>query len=70
MNILVIVLMVISAILLVLSFTKGQNSIWGGATVGIVVGLIVGLVIGELPNGLMLGFSLGAIIGFALDVVG
>ena len=70
MDILVIVLMAISVILLVLSFTKGQNSIWGGATVGIVVGLIVGLVIGDLRNGLMLGFSLGAIIGFALDVVG
>ena len=62
--------MVVSGILLGLSFFRGQNAVWGRATTGLVVGIIVGLVMGNFLNGLMWGFAVGTLIGFGADLLG
>jgi len=64
------VLMIISAILLFVSFFRGQNAIWGGATAGVVIGVIVGLVRGDFAEGLMWGFAIGTLSGSVTDLVG
>ena len=55
------ILIIVSALVLALSFFRGQNAIWGGATGGVVIGLIVGLVIGNWSKGLMWGGRCGHI---------
>jgi hypothetical protein len=62
MELWLIIMTVVAAILLVLFFGRGQNAVWGGATLGVIVGLILALVKHDW-NLMALSFSAGTYAG-------
>jgi hypothetical protein len=47
---------ILSGVVLVIYLRRGQNAVWGGATLGILVGGVVGLIKGDVLNFLGWGF--------------
>lgn len=69
------VLGVIAAILLIINFRKGQNSVWGGLSLGVIVGLIIAVVLAFMGNGfnwlvILKTITIGTIVGFLADLLG
>ena len=65
-----LILTIISAVALVLFFFKGQNAVWGGATIGAIIGLVVGLITGDVVRGLQWGFTIGTVVGVVAELMG
>lgn len=69
------VLGVIAAILLIINFRKGQNSVWGGLSLGVIVGLIIAIVLAFMGKGfnwfvILKTITIGIIVGFLADLLG
>lgn len=68
-----IILGVISVILLIISFSRGRNAIWGGLTLGIIVGLVTAIIYGAMgrPDWLILvkGGIIGVLVGFIFEII-
>ena len=65
-----VILAIVSAVVLVLFFFKGQNAVWGGGTIGAIIGLIAGLIMGDVVTGLLWGFSVGTLVGLGAELMG
>lgn len=65
-----LILTIISAVALVLFFFKGQNAVWGGATVGAVIGVIAGAIAGGVVTGVEWGFTVGTVVGIVAELMG
>jgi hypothetical protein len=61
---------ILSGVVLVIYFSRGQHAVWGGATLGILVGVVVGLIKGDVLNFLGWGFIGGTLVGFVFDLLG
>jgi len=69
------ILTIISGILLILYFSSGRNSVWGGLTLGIIIGLIAVLIFVFRGNGFdwyIIGEAaiIGTLAGFIADLLG
>ncbi|PIQ06000.1 MAG: hypothetical protein COW72_02370 [Candidatus Nealsonbacteria bacterium CG18_big_fil_WC_8_21_14_2_50_37_10] len=69
------ILTIISGILLILYFSGGRNSVWGGLTLGIIVGVIAALIFVFRGNGFdwhIIGKAaiIGTLAGFIADLLG
>jgi len=69
------VLGVIAAILLIINFRKGQNSVWGGLSLGIIIGFIIAIVLAFMGKGfnwfvILKTITIGTIVGFLADLLG
>jgi hypothetical protein len=65
----------IIAIILLLVFARGKNSVWGGLTLGVIIGLIIAIVFifkGEIFSWSILKKSaiIGVLAGVAADLLG
>ena len=65
-----LILTISSAVALVLFFFKGQNAVWGGATIGAIIGLVAGAITGGVVIGLEWGFSIGTVVGVVAELMG
>lgn len=65
-----LVVFVIAACALVLSFFSGPNAIWGAAILGLGAGLIWGLVTGQGISLILRGFAVGAVVGLGAEILG
>jgi len=66
---------IIALILAIIYFRKGQNSVWGGLTIGIIVGFIIAVIQAFMGRGFNWHFILkaittGIIVGFLADLLG
>lgn len=69
------ILGLISVVMLVITFFKGKNAVWGGLTIGIVLGFILGLIYMFLGKGFDWSFIykaaiIGIILGFLSEMLG
>jgi len=69
------VLGVIAVILLIINFRKGQNSVWGGLTLGVIVGFIIAVILAFMGKGfnwdvILRAITVGTIVGFLADLLG
>jgi hypothetical protein len=69
------ILGLISAVMLVITFFKANNAVWGGLTISIVLGFILGLIYMLLGKGFDWSFIykaaiIGIIIGFLSELLG
>jgi len=62
--------LILSGVLLAIYFKRGRNTVWGGATVGLILGCIVGIFKGDFLVVLGWGFCLGTLSGFGADLLG
>ena len=67
-------LIVVAVIALIISFSSGKNSVWGGLTLGIIIGVIwaiVASVIGkDFHAVIILRLAvIGALVGFGFDLL-
>ena len=65
-----LVLVIISFVALALTFSKGRNAIWGGATIGLILGVIVGIFRSPFFTTLGYGFVIGTFAGIAAELLG
>jgi len=65
-----IILVIISLVALALTFSKGRNAIWGGATAGIILGAIVGIFKPPFFTTLGYGFVIGTFAGLLAEFLG
>ena len=66
---------VIAVILLIINFRKGQNSVWGGISLGAIVGFIITVILAFMGKGfnwfvILKAVIVGTIIGFLADLLG
>jgi thiamine transporter ThiT len=64
------ILAIIAAILMVLSFVRRQNTIWGGATIGLIVGVIIAMVKNFNWSITYKAVVIGILVGFIADLLG
>jgi hypothetical protein len=69
------VLGVITVILLIINFRKGQNSVWGGLSLGVIAGFIIAVILAFMGKGfnwyvILKVITVGTIIGFLADLLG
>lgn len=69
------VLGVIAIILLIINFRKGQNSVWGGLSLGVIVGFIIAVILALMGKGfnwlvILRAIIVGIIVGFLADLLG
>ena len=63
-------LVLVCLILLALSFFRGRNPIWGGATGGVILGAIVGIFKAPFLTTLAYGFVIGTLLGLLAETLG
>jgi hypothetical protein len=61
---------ILSGVVLVIYFRRGQNAVWAGAGIGILVGVVVGLIKGDVLNFLGWGFIGGTLVGLVAELLG
>ena len=64
-----------AAILLVVYFRRGRNSVWGGLSLGIIVGIIIAIILAFTGKGfnwfiILRSAAIGTIVGFLADLLG
>lgn len=64
------ILVIIAVILLVISFFRRRNAIWGGATIGLITGLIVAIFQKFNWSIVWKVFTIGVLIGAVADLLG
>lgn len=69
------VLGVISVILLVTYFRRGQNSVWGGLSLGAITGFTIVVILGFMGKGfnwriILKAIIIGIMAGFVADLLG
>jgi len=65
------VLTIIATASLVISFSKGRNAIWGGATAGLLIALVVALTRSPFDWSIILkGVVIGVLVGVAAETLG
>jgi hypothetical protein len=70
-----ITLGVIAVVLLIVYFSKGRNSVWGGLSIGVFVGIIITIIYAIMGKGFMWGIIVksiivGIFVGFIADILG
>ena len=65
------ILSIVALIMLILFFLKGPNSVWGGATIGLIAGIVI-VFIGDGFNWLIIYKSIviGILIGGVAELLG
>ena len=63
-------LTILSIIAVILSFFRGQNAIWGGATIGLIIGIIIAII--QRFNWSILGKAvvIGILVGSIAEILG
>ena len=64
------ILTIIASILLIISFFRKQNAIWGGATIGLIIGLIVTIFQKFNWSITYKAVVIGILIGLIADLIG
>jgi hypothetical protein len=64
------ILTIIAVILMVISFVRKQNAIWGGATIGLIVGVIIAMIKNFNWSITYKAVVIGILVGFIADLLG
>tara|TARA_Y100001960_G_scaffold246277_1_gene261263 strand:+ start:202 stop:435 length:234 start_codon:yes stop_codon:yes gene_type:complete len=70
MEILEYILLALSLVSLLFYFFKGQNVVWGGATLGLIIGVLVGLFTDySFFTTIKWGFIIGTLVGVIYELL-